>query len=477
MLQALRGVLIPAAIAGRPLRAVLLLLALAAIPEGMADVDARGSTLALIADAGSTGTRVYLFRLDASGSSEDEAPKVQITDLGKGPALSSFQDKPQEAAMAVQPQLEKAKELIPEALRASVPVSVFATAGMRLVAEDAQQAIYRGLREGLLNGPETFVFDAERLQAHTISGREEGVFALVAANYLARHLGASLHSASGDLMGVLDLGGSSTQVAVPPSLNAGEPLVPKLGREHTFVRSFLKLGMERMRQRTYQRFVDAASESLRKGRAVPNPCSFYGYSEADDVWRGIGDAASCEEAIAATLEEEKASCSADASAAPAAECFGAAPVPLPKAPAATASRFFLISGYLYVTDFARWFLDLPGTKKEALQVPQAPGAFSTPTISELREAAVALCAEPWESLSASASDPNSRHRFTGAKKIPHRCFELNYIAALLSVGYGFNVNERLFRIVEDVDGGEIEWTLGAFLHGIAPGGGAAAEEL
>jgi len=428
---------------------------------------AAGTSYALVADAGSTGTRVYLFNHNASGDK-----KVRISDLGKGPALSSFQASPSKAHEAVAPQLAKAKELIPEAAHAAVPVSVFATAGMRLVPPADQEAIYAGLREGLLQGG--FAFNPAALRARTISGREEGVFALIAANYLAKNLHASLEAAGAALVGVLDLGGSSTQVAAPPALGAGEPLAPKLGSEHTFVRSFLKLGMERMRQRTFQRFVDAAPATLRERRAVPNPCAFYGYSEAAEAWRGTGHAPGCEAAVAAVLAEEKQTCAA---AALEAECLGADPVPTPAGPGA-GPRFFLISGYLYVTDFARWWLERPGVRTASMQVLSEPGAFGTPTVAELRAVASVLCAEPWESLHAAATDPASKHRFTGPHKVPHRCFELNYIAALLSAGYGFGEDERLFRIVEDIDGGEIEWTLGAFLHGLAAqGGGAAVQEL
>lgn len=405
--------------------------------------------------------------------------KVQITDMGKGPALSSFKDAPAKAADAVRPQLLKAKEQIPQAAHASVSVSVFATAGMRLVAQEVQSAICDGLKGGLLQ--EDFPFNRDRLRARTISGREEGIFALIAANYLAKNIHASLEVAGETLMGVLDLGGSSTQVAAPPSLQSGEHLASKLGTEHTFVRSFLKLGMERMRQRTFQSFLDAAPAALRERRAVANPCSFYGFREDGEAWRGTGHAAMCEEAIAALLSEDKKSCVASVGAAAAGdaapECLGDSPVPTPHGPASTA-RFFLISGYLYVTDFARWWLEQPGVRTSSLQVLREPGAFATPSIAELREAAAVVCAEPWDGLSAAALDPARKHRFTGTHKVPHRCFELNYIVALLSVGYGFGPTEKLFRIVEDIDGGEIEWTLGAFLHSLASeGSDPAAQEL
>jgi len=440
-------------------------------PLALANQKAPAGLYSLVADAGSTGTRVYLFHMN---SSKDETQgEVKITDVGKGPALSSFQDSPDRASEAVASQLTKAKDLIPETVYKSVPVSVFATAGMRLLPVNVQNAIYDGLKTGLLLAG--FPFNAEALQARTISGREEGIFALIAANYLAKTIHGSLHGAGNALMGVLDLGGSSTQVVAPPFLGAGELLSHKLGSDHTFVRSFLKMGMERMRLRTFQTFVDAAPATVRERRAVPNPCAFYGYSEGEKRWRGVGHASACEQALVGLLVQDKAECSAlhsnarDANdSSTVAECLGDGLVPTPPASESSA-RFFLISGFLYVTDFARWWLEQPGVRTKSLTVLSEPGAFSSPTVAELREVAHVLCAASWGDLSAAANDEAKAHRFTKRPKVPHRCFELNYIVALLSEGYGFGPNDRIFRIVEEVGGGEIEWTLGAFLHDLSAG--------
>jgi len=456
-----------------PLAAACPLLLLLLLPAlAFANQKAPAGLYSLVADAGSTGTRMYLFHM--SSNKDDEAQgEVKITDVGKGPALSSFQDSPGRALEAVASQLTKAKDLIPESVHKSVPVSVFATAGMRLLPVNVQHAIYDGLKTGLLNAG--FPFNEGALQARTISGREEGIFALIAANYLAKTIHTSLHGAGDALMGVLDLGGSSTQVAAPPDLGAGELLSHKLDSSHTFVRSFLKMGMERMRMRTFQTFVDAAPASVRERRAVPNPCAFYGYIEGEEPWRGIGHASACERALAKLLAQDKAECAtlhsnsrdANDSSTPA-ECLGDGQVPTTSGSGSSA-HFFLISGFLYVTDFARWWLEQPGVRTKSLTVLSEPGAFSSPTVAELREVAHVLCAASWQDLLAAMKDEAKAHRFTKRPKIPHRCFELNYIVALLSEGYGFGPHDRIFRIVEEVGGGEIEWTLGAFLHAMSAG--------
>lgn len=423
----------------------------------------------ILADAGSTGTRVYVFKLPPGADA-----RVEVQDVGKGPALSSFREAPGRSHESVANQLQAATLLIPEGLRRQVSVSVFATAGMRLVESAKQEAIYEGLKTGILAVPGGYPFDAGKLQARTISGREEGVFALIAANYLSRNLRPPLEAAAeGALMGVLDLGGSSTQIATPPVLSAGDSFGERLGEQHTFVRSFLNLGMERMRARTYERFVDAAPKSVRSKRSVSNPCSFHGLSEEGQAWRGTGDSRQCEAAVTATLEEERLRCNREAKDATT-TCLDTAPVSVPAGPASK-PKFYLISGYMYVTDFAGWLIDQPGVRPNDFSSPSGRRPYETPTIQELRNAADVVCSEPWSTIKLLYE--RTKHRFTSAQKAAHRCFEINYIVALLVNGYGLPQDERLFHIVDEIDGGEIEWSLGAFLHELGSAVDTVAQEL
>merc|ERR1719203_123874 len=209
-----------------------------------------------------------------------------------------------------------------------------------------------------------------------------------------------------------------------------------------------------MRNRTFARFAEQAPAEVGSHREVPNPCAFPGYSEEAEVWKGTGQAVACEAKVRDVLVEERVACLAKN---PEVECLSLEPVPLPKGPS-TSAKFFLISGYMYVTDFAAWLLRQTGKKPEA--------EFARPTVAELREAAAAVCEQGWEQVQRLGLDTGRKHKFTQPHKLPHRCFELNYIVALLSRGYGFKEEERLFNIVTDIEGEEIEWTLGAFLHGL-----------
>lgn len=429
----------------------------------------------LVADAGSTGTRMYLFHLQG----EDGKEKLEVSDLGKGPALSSFQDNPTNAASAVSKQMDKAKTMIPESQWNEVPVMIFATAGMRLVDRNKAQAVYEELSSGLIDS--NYPFDRESFQAKTISGREEGVFAFVAANYLSDRIGADLHVRSQDLMGVLDLGGSSTQIAMPPSARIGDLIQPSLRDGQMYVKSFLSLGMERMRQMTFQTTVDEAHWAQRAKAGVPNPCAFVDYSEAGEPWRGTGDAVQCQRVIAAVLGRETGHCRQLKSE----NIENPACLPMELLPSAHAAafasvpRFFLISGYVFVVDFARWWLQHPGVlpkdsssmlpdERDVLDVLAKDTTYSNPTLKELRAAAAVLCTGLWANVSTAASNPSSRHKFTNDKKAAHRCFELNYIICLLSIGYGFPENSRPFQYVDSIGGRDVEWSLGAFLLSRSP---------
>merc|ERR1719424_35432 len=151
---------------------------------------------------------------------------------------------------------------------------IFATAGMRLVESDKAHAVWESLKNQLLANDYPFLRGG--LQAKTISGREEGVFAFLAANYLTQpqRIGVDLKVQSESLMGVLDLGGSSTQIAVPPSVKVGDSIQPHLQEKHMYVKSFLSLGMERMRQNTLDATLEQAHWVQRVASKVPNPCGF-----------------------------------------------------------------------------------------------------------------------------------------------------------------------------------------------------------
>jgi hypothetical protein len=113
--------------------------------------------------------------------------------------------------------MEFARRHVPPAARAATPVRLMATAGLRLLRRGEADAVLSNCRDEL--AASGFLFRPE--WAEIISGRSEGLFAWMAANYAAGALEeAALQAAVarksprdwGKFAGLLELGGASAQV-------------------------------------------------------------------------------------------------------------------------------------------------------------------------------------------------------------------------------------------------------------------------
>lgn len=77
-----------------------------------------------------------------------------------------------------------------------------------------------------------------------------------------------------------------------------------------------------------------------------------------------------------------------------------------------------------------------------------------PTIAEVRDAAIQFCETDWEMARTFS------HAYTRSAQIAHRCLEGLYITTLLEQGFGFDPSSRNITIALEVEGHEVEWTLG-----------------
>src|SRR5688572_10408022 len=101
---------------------------------------ASSSHYALIIDAGSTGSRLHLFQYQG----DHVLPQIQeIFTASSKPGLSDFAEKPERAIESLKQPLEalrlelEKKHLDPH----SIPLSLYGTAGMRLLAPEIQKEI------------------------------------------------------------------------------------------------------------------------------------------------------------------------------------------------------------------------------------------------------------------------------------------------------------------------------------------------
>ena len=195
---------------------------------------------AVMIDAGSSGSRAHVFEYTTS---LPKPPIPLINDIynkNTSPGLSSFANNPSAAGSSLKPILDEvARYLSSKNVDLSqVKISVLATAGMRLLPENEQQAIYANVRSFIRNN---YAFSLSTQNVRTISGTQEGLYGWLDVNYLSNNFA---HPDS--TVGSIDMGGASTQIAFATS-DTSQPeneidLTINNTRYRVFSKSFLGLG-------------------------------------------------------------------------------------------------------------------------------------------------------------------------------------------------------------------------------------------
>ncbi|KAG8789821.1 Guanosine-diphosphatase [Serendipita sp. 405] len=175
---------------------------------------------ALMIDAGSTGSRIHVYKFNNCGSSPSFEYEVFKQTR---PGLSSYAKDSQKAAESLDPLMEEAKRVVPSNLWKCTPVAVKATAGLRLLGAQESDAILEAVKRRLQTNYEFSLIKKDGVVI--MDGKDEGVYAWITANYLLNTLPSGPAKNNGNAAdgnapyAVLDLGGASTQIVFKPSFD------------------------------------------------------------------------------------------------------------------------------------------------------------------------------------------------------------------------------------------------------------------
>ena len=411
-------------------------------------------------DAGSTGSRIHIYRFNNCGESpelEDEVFKMTEKREG-GSGLSSYKSDAEGAAKSLDVLMEAAMQAVPANLRSCSPVAVKATAGLRLLGKEMSDAILSAVRTHLENTYPFPVVSKEKGGVEIMDGKDEGVYAWITTNYLLGKIGGPEKSPTA---AVFDLGGGSTQIVFEPTFKSsptgGMPQVLAEG-DHKYSLSFggrsfslyqhshLGYGLMSAREAMHKAFVTASlgpSPSPPFPETFTNPCIAPGTSRT--VIIKLGDT----QTITANM-------TGPTSPSPA-QCRGLAEKILQKDASCTLSpcSFNGIHQPSLSKTFAREDIYIFSYFYDRVAPLGMPESF---TIAELRDLTAKVCGgeQHWsefEGVEGALEELRDR---------PEYCLDLNFMLALLHTGYEMGLGREV-KTAKKIGGRELGWCLGARL--------------
>lgn len=160
-----------------------------------------------IVDAGSSGSRLYFYSYQTA--EKDNFAQLKLLHSKKlTPGLSYFASNPSSAAKHLANLLDY-EQLSDDEKTADF--YLLATAGMRLLPKEQQDAIYHQLSAYLKQNTTLTIKEIT-----TITGKWEGIFNWIAANYWNKTL------IPGKTVGVMDMGGASAQITFATESSADD---------------------------------------------------------------------------------------------------------------------------------------------------------------------------------------------------------------------------------------------------------------
>lgn len=415
---------------------------------------------ALMIDAGSTGSRIHVYKFNNCGPiPELESEDFKMTEKRpEGSGLSSYQSDAEGAAKSLDVLMDVAMEKVPDKFKSCTPVAVKATAGLRMLGPDMSEKILEAVRTRLETVYPFPVVSRENNGVAIMDGSDEGVYAWITTNYLLGKIGTPDNSPTA---AVFDLGGGSTQIVFEPTFKGAIP--EKLaegdhkysldfgGRKfELYQHSHLGYGLMAAREAIHrQLFLDIESMhgddySWTSGPVV-NPCIAPGMARAINVTlpaeHPLGEKqllnmtgpSSASPAQCRKLAEKILFKDAECKLAPCS--FNG--IHQPAIDKTFATEDIYIFSYFYDRTYPLGM----------------PDSF---TLKEMHDLTDRVCGGPphWDTFE---SVPDAIQELEDR---PEWCLDLNFMMALLHTGYEIPI-EREVKIAKKIKGNELGWCLGA----------------
>ncbi|KAI5294641.1 Guanosine-diphosphatase [Ascosphaera acerosa] len=417
---------------------------------------------ALMIDAGSTGSRIHVYRFNNCGPTPElEHEEFKMTEKKKGGSgLSSFKEDAEGAAKSLDPLMQVALDTVPEEYQSCSPVAVKATAGLRMLGQEMSQNILAAVRERLETVYPFPVVSKEKGGVEIMDGKDEGVYAWITTNYLLGKIGSPEKTPTA---AIFDLGGGSTQIVFEPAFDAAKGEAMADG-EHKYVLNFggrefvlyqhshLGYGLMAARQAVHKLIVETmhkenADDHSWLQKPIANPCIIPGMKTEVNVTLGedhpLGHVvpvtmtgpveaspASCRGLVAKVLNK-----TAECSLGPCS--FNGVHQPSLEKTFATEDVF--IFSYFY----------------DRINPLGFPDSF---TLRELNDLTANVCAgkENWgifQGVEGALDELNGRGEY---------CLDLNFMLGLLHDGYEMPLSRQV-RTAKKLNNNELGWCLGASL--------------
>jgi Golgi nucleoside diphosphatase len=371
-----------------------------------ASLSASNVRYGIMVDAGSSGTRAHIYTWAKSPGIPNVQPAPNSSagwvHKVKIPLANAAND-PVVINTIFRPIIEFAAQRIPSEFIPKTRIFVYATAGMRLLSDFEQEQVL-GATFNFLTA--NSAFRVKRANIRVIDGIEEGVFGWLSVNHLLGNLVNRRPT-----VGALDMGGASFQIALEVGAKDKAIHHVRLGSQTIPLYSYSYLGYganEALKQ------VTRALVAILPEGTLKHPC--YPLHFKEEPIEGTGDFERCAKLAHQILID----------------ATGFEAVQIPNLGAT--NNFVAMASFYY----ANKFLDLPANS----------------TLAQLKTAATKFCGTDWQQTLNTPGDPSYKRTY---------CWYAVYQWVLLTEGYHFADGKTVLIKLDDIDGVDLSWTIGAML--------------